>query len=210
MDIKHMFATRIKKLREGKYNQGEFADSVGVSRGAMSYYEQEARLPDIGVLRQICEAHKVPADYLIGITDDPEQLTADVCAETGLLPIAAKRLLLLRKLDKMKLESALTIVEQFGDDADEALKLAASAAATPMINLLLATDEGLSLLNYLSAIVFGAEFVTGSDIEPRFVMRTTKNFEVAFALENITAALWVNIQHEAEKLKTKLDAVEPE
>jgi len=48
-----IFSSRIRKLREGKMNQGEFADSVGVSRGAMSYYEQESRTPDIGVLQSI-------------------------------------------------------------------------------------------------------------------------------------------------------------
>ena len=51
MDISKLrktFAIRIRKLRDGKLNQGEFADSVGVSRGAMSYYEQESRTPDIG------------------------------------------------------------------------------------------------------------------------------------------------------------------
>jgi transcriptional regulator with XRE-family HTH domain len=48
-------------------NQGEFADSVGISRGAMSYYEQETRTPDIDVLRAICETYNISADYLLGL-----------------------------------------------------------------------------------------------------------------------------------------------
>jgi len=50
--LRHIFAERIKELRaELGLNQGEFADKVGVSRGAMSYYEQEARTPDLNEFR---------------------------------------------------------------------------------------------------------------------------------------------------------------
>jgi transcriptional regulator with XRE-family HTH domain len=211
MDISHIFATRLKKLREGKYNQGEFADSVGISRGAMSYYEQEARVPDIGVLRQICEKHNISADYLIGLIADPSREISDVCKETGLLPIAAKRLRLIEQLKHTELESSVTIVEKFDDDAQDALQLTPFTSATTVINLLLATDEGLALLNLLSAIIFGAELHTGSDIQPRFILQSAhKDIQIALPLENITAALWVNVQNEAEKLKAKLDAVKPE
>ena len=55
-ELRKTFSARIRKLREERgLNQGQFADSVGISRGAMSYYEQEARTPDIGVLRAVCE-----------------------------------------------------------------------------------------------------------------------------------------------------------
>ena len=90
--LRHIFSSRIRGLREGKMNQGEFADSVGVSRGAMSYYEQESRTPDIGVLRAICVKYNISADYLLGIIPDPNHSVADVCHETGLSPGAVKKL----------------------------------------------------------------------------------------------------------------------
>ncbi|MDR3271593.1 MAG: helix-turn-helix domain-containing protein [Peptococcaceae bacterium] len=211
MDISHIFATRLKKLREGKYNQGEFADTVGISRGAMSYYEHEARVPDIGVLRQICERHNISADYLIGLVADPDKETSDVCAETGLIPIAARRLRLIQRLKEIEIESAVTVVEKFDEDAQEALELTPFTSATSVINLLLATDEGLLLLNLLGAIIGGAKLVTGSEEQPYFEMPAGhKNLQITFPLENITAALWVNVQAEAEKLKAKLDAARPE
>jgi DNA-binding XRE family transcriptional regulator len=37
-ELRKTFSARIRKLREDRgLNQGQFADSVGISRGAMSY-----------------------------------------------------------------------------------------------------------------------------------------------------------------------------
>ena len=206
-ELRRIFAARIRKLREGKMNQGEFADSVGISRGAMSYYEQEARTPDIGVLCAICEKYNVSADYMLGIIPDPNHAVSDVCKETGLHPKAAKRLRMLEQLKHLDIESAITVLEHFDEDMKEALQLTAFTSATPMINLLLLSDEGLNLLNLISAIIFGAKLETGSDTEPHFVFKTNhKDIKISYPLQNITAALWVNIQHEAEKLKEKIVA----
>ena len=190
-------------------NQGEFADSVGISRGAMSYYEQESRTPDIGVLRAICEKYNVSADYLLGIIPDTNHAVSDVCLKTGLWPKVARRLLLLQRLKntEMKPNIVESIVEEFGEDAQEVLELTAFTSATPMMNLLISSDEGLHILNLLSAIIFGAELETGSDTVPYFRFITGhRNINIEYPLQNITAALWVNIQREAEKLKEKIDA----
>jgi len=204
--LRHIFSSRIRKLREGKMNQGEFADSVGISRGAMSYYEQELRTPDIGVLRAICEKHKISADYLLGLMSDTNHAVSDVCRETGLWPKVVKRLQLFQKLKGVSIESTETILEEFDEDAEEALKLMIHTSATPMMNLLLFTDEGLHLLTLLSAIIFGAELHTGSDEKPYLKFMTNhKNITVEYPLENITAALWINLQAEAEKLKEKME-----
>ena len=207
-ELRHTFSSRIRKLREDKkLNQGEFADAVGISRGAMSYYEQEARTPDIGVLRAICTKYNISADYLLGIIPDTNHAVSDVCRETGLYPKTARRLRLIEKLRKTKLESAATIVEQFDEDAEEALGLAAYTAATPMMDLLITTEEGLDLLTLLSAIIFGAELETGSNTEPYIkFMSGSRNFEIQYPLQNITAALWVNIQEDAAKLRDKIYA----
>ena len=205
--LRAIFSSRIRKLREGKMNQGEFADSVGVSRGAMSYYEQELRTPDIGVLRAICEKYKVSADYLLGLMADTNHAVSDACLETGLYPKAAQRLRILKELKNLKFESFETVIEHFiDDDPKEALTMAANTSATSMINLLLMTDEGLNILTLLSAIIFGAELVTGSDEQPRLKLMTDHEYiQVEFPLENITAGLWVNVQEEAAKLRDKLN-----
>jgi transcriptional regulator with XRE-family HTH domain len=208
--LRAIFSSRIRKLREGKMNQGEFADSVGISRGAMSYYEQELRTPDIGVLRAICEKYKVSADYLLGLMPDTNHAVSDVCLETGLVPKAAKRLMFLerlKKLDLMNPNPVEVVFNEFDEDAEEVMNLTAFTSATPMMNLILTSDEGLNMLNMLSAIIVGAEFVTGSDEKPHFKLITNhKNLEVTFPMENITAALWVNVQLEAARLKEKIDA----
>ena len=202
--LRAIFSSRIRKLREGKMNQGEFADSVGISRGAMSYYEQELRTPDIGVLRAICEKYKVSADYLLGLMPDTNHAVSDVCLETGLHPKAARRLQILQMLTKIDINNFNTLVEEQGE---EVLEMTPFTSASSMINLLLTSDEGLNMLNLLGAIMVGAEFVTGSDEQPYFRLLTNhKNLEVTFPFENITAALWVNVQREAEKLKEKIDA----
>ena len=209
--LRAIFSSRIRKLREGKMNQGEFADSVGISRGAMSYYEQELRTPDIGVLRAICEKYKVSADYLLGLMPDTNHAVSDVCLETGLVPKAAKRLSLLQRFKNVKIEEDKGIIEpvvmEFDQDAQEVLELAAFTSAPSMINLFLTTDEGLNLLNLLSAIIVGAEFVTGGEEKPFFKLLTNhKNIEVTFPFENVAAALWINVQLEAQRLKEKIDA----
>ncbi len=170
-DLRHVFATRIRKLREGKMNQGEFADSVGVSRGAMSYYEQEARTPDIGVLRAICEKYKIPADYLLGLTADPNPAIADVCRETGLTAEAARRLNIMARLISTEYDSTIHMLNEFDKDFRDALILIPYTSATEMLSLLLENEEGLTLLTLLGAIILGAELDNGGQGEPRRVRK---------------------------------------
>ena len=206
--LRAIFSSRIRKLRDGKLNQGEFADSAGVSRGAMSYYEQELRTPDIGVLRSICEKYKVSADFMLGLIPDTNHAVSDVCLETGLFPKAARRLMLLERLKQLDMKQGIveSVINEFDDDAEEVIQLTAFTAASAMTNLLLSTDEGLHILTLLSGIIFGAELKTGSDENPSFVfMSNHKNISIEYPLENITAALWVNVQREAEKLRMKVD-----
>jgi transcriptional regulator with XRE-family HTH domain len=205
-ELRHTFAARIKELRsERGFNQGEFADFVGVSRGAMSYYEQEARTPDIGVLRMICEKCGVSADYMTGLIPDRDREVSDVCQLTGLHPKAAKRLQLLKKLNDTALHSALTVVEEFDSDAQETLELMAHTAATPMVDVLLSNDAGLEMLTLLSGIIFGAELYTGSDKEPRFIFKTNhRDIEIAMPVGDLTSALWIDIHALANTIKREL------
>ncbi|MDR1210256.1 MAG: hypothetical protein LBK41_08115 [Clostridiales bacterium] len=78
-----------------------------------------------------------------------------------------------------------------------------------MVNLLLATDEGLHILNLLSAIVFGAELVTGGDEPPMFRLpQAHSSLQIEYPVGNITSALWVNIQEQAAKLRDDFAAAD--
>ena len=80
-----IFAERFAKLR-GDMTQGEFADTLGISRPTVGFYENGSRLPDALVLRQIAEKCKVSSDWLLGLSDEPS-LDVDiqkVCKYTGL------------------------------------------------------------------------------------------------------------------------------
>ena len=209
-EVRHVFAERIKELRgELGLNQGEFADKVGVSRGAMSYYEQEARTPDIAVLHAICEKCGVSADYLTGLIADRDRVTADVCAETGLLPKPVRHLRMIKRLQQLDGNVISKIVKEFGDETDEALQMLTFTAAPSMVNFLLAFDEGLSMLNMLCGVICGAKLRTGSATPPVFeLQRGHNNVEITFPAEHLESALWVNIQECAAKLRDKWDAAD--
>jgi transcriptional regulator with XRE-family HTH domain len=201
-ELRHIFSTRIRKLREGKMNQGEFADSVGISRGAMSYYEQEARTPDIGVLRAICVKYSISADYLLGITADPNHEVADICRATGLSPVSARKLNLIVRLIESGSGHYEDVMDVFGEDFLDAMNLMAFTSLPEVLNILLENNDGVDLLTLLGAIIFGAE-LSGCDGELKLKVKSAfKNIDLAYPIENITSALWVNIQRDADNLRT--------
>lgn len=70
MEIKQVFATRLKALREKKgMSQTELANEIGISRGSISFYENGERTADIEILNKLCDYFRVSADYLIGAGD---------------------------------------------------------------------------------------------------------------------------------------------
>jgi len=214
--LRHIFATRIRKLREGKLNQGEFADSVGISRGAMSYYEQESRTPDIGVLYSICKKYNISADYLLGLIPDRNHRVSDICHETALSPKAAQMLNYIARIVRSDaFDDVRKLTEEEGasisdSDLADMMKAMVFTSLPELLNILLENDEGLDLLNLLSAIILGAEFVGEGEVPPHLIIKSAvKDIQVAFPIENITAALWVNIQSEADKLKEKYRGESP-
>ena len=202
--LRRVFSSRIRKLREGKLKQGEFADSLGISRGAMSYYEQESRTPDIGVLRAICEKCGVSADYLLGLMEDENHAISDACKETGLSPEAVRKLNIISRLSDTNFASHEHLMETFSSNFIEALKLAPFTSITELLNLLLANEDGLSLLVLLGAIILGAETEADADTDKPPLIRlksASRNFQIALPIESLTAALWVNIQEHAHNLR---------
>ena len=58
---------KIKELRNGRnISQSEFAELLGVTKSAVSSYENGTRLPSYEVLVKISRIFKVSTDYLLG------------------------------------------------------------------------------------------------------------------------------------------------
>ena len=75
-----------------------------------------------------------------------------------------------------------------------------------MLSTLLENEEGLSLLTMIGAIIHGAEISQGDGENPPTILlkSASKNFEVSIPIDNLTAALWVNIQEDANTLRGRL------
>lgn len=84
------FAKRLKILREGAgMTQAQLGEKLKVSRGAISYYENAERTPDIEMLDRTSEYFQVPIEFLLGYTlnlkseyrdmQDVYGLTDDAC-----------------------------------------------------------------------------------------------------------------------------------
>ncbi len=68
------FSTKLKTLREKKgLNQSELGESLGVSRGSISFYEKAERIPDIDFLVKTANFFDVPVDYLLGLSSVSEK-----------------------------------------------------------------------------------------------------------------------------------------
>lgn len=203
--LSRTFSERIRKLRtELGMNQGQFADFVGVSRGAMSYYEQEARTPDIAVLKSICEKCGVSADYMLGLIPDRNHAVSDVCLETGLFPKAIKKLNLIKRINAIESESIFETIREEFDDPDEIMKLTPFTCAAHMVNILLGTDEGLQVLLLLYAIIIDAELYSNDEKIEKPVLRLPRShsyLEVSYEFTDISGALWVKVQEEVAKIR---------
>lgn len=71
---KPIFAQRLSELRNNKgFTQQTASDGIGISRARLNNYEQGIREPDIDTLRSIADYYQVSADYLLGITDSPNE-----------------------------------------------------------------------------------------------------------------------------------------
>lgn len=70
----------LSKLRKSKgLNQREFANSFGVSNGAVAMWETNKRQPDIDTLIKIANFYNVSLEYLIGVpSTSSDQLSSDL------------------------------------------------------------------------------------------------------------------------------------
>ncbi len=68
------YGERIALLRDNKQlTQQELANIVGITRAALSHYENNRRKPDYQVIRNIADYFQVSVDYLIGRTNQLEE-----------------------------------------------------------------------------------------------------------------------------------------
>lgn len=74
--------SKIKALRiSQKITQNEFAERLGVTKSAISSYENGSRLPSYDILIKIARIFKVSTDYLLGCTED-KSITVNVSGLT--------------------------------------------------------------------------------------------------------------------------------
>ena len=89
------FAKRLKQIREtAGLTQEQFAKELGVSRGAISYYEIGERTPDIEFLDSLYEYFHftVPYDFLLGDTDNIKKEHRNMYEHYGLTDLACDHL----------------------------------------------------------------------------------------------------------------------
>jgi len=87
VNYKEKFSKRLIQLRKQKgFTQQQFADLLGISCSALSYYEADKRTINIELLAKIADFFNVSTDYLLGRTD-VESVNEDMqtaCKVTGL------------------------------------------------------------------------------------------------------------------------------
>lgn len=70
-DFAETFSRRLSALRErNRYTQAAVAAGVGVAASSIGYYEKGEKIPNAEILASLCRFYHVPADYLLGFTDD--------------------------------------------------------------------------------------------------------------------------------------------
>lgn len=76
------FANRLVELRESAgISRQQLADSIGISRASIEYYEKDKRHPDTDTIIKIAQYFHVTTDYLLGLSITPtkNQKLSDVC-----------------------------------------------------------------------------------------------------------------------------------
>ena len=74
-----IFGKRLKELRDNLgLSQRAFARLLELDPTAINRYEKGERLPTEPVIRQVAEKLNVSADYLLGLTDNPQPWNNDL------------------------------------------------------------------------------------------------------------------------------------
>lgn len=89
--FKETFSKRLKELREKEnLSQTALAEKLKVSRGAISFYENGDRTPDIEFLERVCKYFNIDAGYLLGTTNAAATENIEIGKSLGLSDQAIK------------------------------------------------------------------------------------------------------------------------
>jgi transcriptional regulator with XRE-family HTH domain len=76
------YGQRLAELRAEKHlTQEELALKVGITRSALSHYENNRREPDYETIQKFADFFHVTVDYLMGRSDDPSQASNQQATE---------------------------------------------------------------------------------------------------------------------------------
>lgn len=79
------FGKRLKEIRKKSgLSQETLAKELGVSKGALCYYENGERTPDIEFLEKVSVYYNIPANYFMGFTDAMNPKNSSIVDRTGL------------------------------------------------------------------------------------------------------------------------------
>lgn len=79
------FGVRLKEIRKKSgLSQETLAKELGISKGALSYYENGERVPDINFLEKVSLYYNVSFDYLMGFSNAMNNENAPLVDGTGL------------------------------------------------------------------------------------------------------------------------------
>ena len=74
MFSKELFGQRLKEIRKQHHeNQDTLAAAIDVSKTQISEMEHGKKTTTLEKFAQICEYYGISADYLLGLTDDPNR-----------------------------------------------------------------------------------------------------------------------------------------
>ncbi len=114
MPVTPQFPQKLKKLREeANLTQTQLADKILVSRGAISFYENGDRIPDIEVLARIANEFHVSTDWLLGLseTKSTDAQMRQVCDFTGLSEHAITNLHEIKSSPKIVNQAVINLIE---------------------------------------------------------------------------------------------------
>lgn len=128
-DLIYIFSDRLKKIRiSAKLTQQQFANEIGISVAALSYYETGKRVPDIIFLRKISEYFCIPVNYFLGFTNSIKEENENISNRLRLS------------------DEAIEKIQTFIDNNDEDNYYEYS----DVLNRLLENDDFYSVLNFLT------------------------------------------------------------
>lgn len=78
-----VFSERLKELR-GTESQSSFAAAIGINRVQYAKYESGTNSPSVDALIRICRAHACSADWLLGLKDRGESVSAGAGAAVAI------------------------------------------------------------------------------------------------------------------------------